>query len=247
MNLLRGWERQYLPAATGGIRLATPAVYQSLGEEEGVGDAREGELRVSQTGSIESSGPEFLPPVDFEIQTEPGAPPIVVPGVSPGETRTFEQAIHVKDHDFYPNPFLHSLSREPSTPEGWHSLRSSLPERYDAWTRVADVAALQFEVECGLKRWMALNEITKHQLTRFRGWIAYSYDTIPAPLEPSDINQASLLQRWLNKRRRYQDQQEYRLGWVIRSPQLPTLPNSIDIELTRTGLALFEPWDPPGE
>ena len=40
-------------------------------------------------------------------------------------------------------------------------------------------------------------------------------------------------------------QSEYRLAWDLRSPQWENMPEVIDVELTRTGLNLFKPWNPP--
>ena len=78
------------------------------------------------------------------------------------------------------SPFLFCSSREPATRSDWERLRAALPERYDTWTVTEDVASLNFEIECGIKRWMGLNEITEHRLEQKRGWVAYSYDTSPA-------------------------------------------------------------------
>ncbi len=55
------------------------------------------------------------------------------------------------------------------------------------------------------------------------------------------------IQRWFRKGRTYQYQQEYRLAWSIRSPQLEPFPEVMDIELMKTGLSLFKPWVPPSE
>ena len=43
---------------------------------------------------------------------------------------------------------------------------------------------------------------------------------------------------------KYRDIEKYRLAWDLRSPQLNKLPDVIDIELTRTGLSLFQLWTP---
>ena len=47
MRLIRGWEKRYAPEATGGLRLSRPIVYRAMGEEDGLGDRREGEVRVN--------------------------------------------------------------------------------------------------------------------------------------------------------------------------------------------------------
>ena len=108
------------------------------------------------------------------------------------------------------SPFLFCLSREPATRSDWEQLRAALPERYDTWTVTEDVDSLNFEIECGIKRWMGLSEITEHRIERKRGWVAYSYDTAPPSDEMGEIAQIT---RWFRKRREYKDQEEYRLAW----------------------------------
>ena len=46
MRLVRGWEKRHAPEATGGLRLSQARVYREIGEEDGLGDVREGEIRV---------------------------------------------------------------------------------------------------------------------------------------------------------------------------------------------------------
>ena len=87
-----------------------------------------------------------------------------------------------------------------------------------------------------------LNEITEHRLEQKRGWVAYSYDT--APLSDA-IREIAQITRWFRKGRKYKDQEEYRLAWNLQSPQWESLPDALEIELTRTGLGLFKPWEPP--
>lgn len=42
MELIRGWESPFAPGAIGGIRLSKASVFRAAGEEDGVGDEREG-------------------------------------------------------------------------------------------------------------------------------------------------------------------------------------------------------------
>ena len=140
------------------------------------------------------------------------------------------------------SPYLFSLSREPTTRSDWEKLRAALPCRYDTWTVTEDLESLYFEIEYGIKRWMGLNEITQHSLLRHKGWVAYAYFTIPAT---GPISEVTHLARWYQKRKQYADQQEYRYAWLVRTAQWQELPRYIDVELTRTGLELFKPWEPP--
>ena len=251
MDLIRGWESQYLPSETGILRLSTAEVYRDLGEEDGVGDQREGEIRIAMSASVQLEWPESptgldlnSEPMDLELPLIPGDPPISVPGVTPGEKHTFQQPVPVQNNL---NPFLFCLAREPGTKKEWETLRAALPARYDAWTKIRDVQSLQFEIQCGIERWMKLNELTERKIYSFKGWVAYSYDTIPSTMELDDFDFMKMFKAYLEKRRAYKDQQEYRLGWSLQSPQMLTLPSEIYVELTRTGLSMFEPWSPPDE
>ncbi len=64
---------------------------------------------------------------------------------------------------------------------------------------------------------MALNMISEHQIIRPMGWVAYPYDTTPPAVELDSLDDMKLLTRWFQKNRRYSNQQEYRLAWVLRS------------------------------
>ncbi len=246
MELIRGWESRYAPNETGNLRLGTARLFRKIGEEEGLGDRREGEIRVATSGRIESksTGGPFSRPVDFTIQAEPDQPAVLVEGLEPGEARDIQYAVRAEDSAL-DSPFLFCLSRPPRTMHDWETLQAALPERYDTWTVTENVCALRFEIECGIERWMKLNGITEREVVSFNGWMTYSYDTTPPSIELGDLDEMKLISRWLQKRRMYNDQQEYRLGWFIRSPQMEMFPDKIDIELTRTGLGLFSPWSPP--
>ena len=84
--------------------------------------------------------------------------------------------------------------------------------------------------------------ITQHRIHRAKGLVTYSYERAPPSGDPAE---ALGLDRWFRKSRQYGDQQEYRLAWSLSSPQYETMPDRIDVELTRTGLNLFQPWTPP--
>ena len=245
MELIRGWESKYAPEVTGGLRLSKARVYRDIGEEEGLGDRGEGEIRVAMPGRIEreSTGGPLSVPVDVEIQAEPDQPAVRVESLKPGEVREMQYKVRAEDSALG-SPFLFCMSRKPVTKGDWEALRAALPERYDKWTVTEDVFGVSFEIECGIKRWMALNEIAQHRIERYRGWLAYFSGSTPPSVDPSNLGQA-LEERWFRKSRRYSAQQEYRLAWAISSPQMETFPDAIDIELTKTGLALFKPWNPP--
>ena len=52
------------------------------------------------------------------------------------------------------SPLLFCPSREPVLKSEWETLRTALPKRYDTWTVTENVEALNFEIECGIQRWM---------------------------------------------------------------------------------------------
>ena len=95
MHLIRGWESRYAPNETGGLRLSTARLFRNIGEEEGLGDPGEGEIRAAMLGSIESKSTEgpLSGPVDFTIQAEPDQPAVHVVGVEPGEVRAAPSTI----------------------------------------------------------------------------------------------------------------------------------------------------------
>lgn len=245
MKLIRGWESQYAPDVTGGVRLSKAEVYRAIQEEEGLGDVREGEIRVGLPATIKTTGSsDSLPPVSVTVDLAADEPPLVAEDLQPGEIREIQQHVKVEDSALG-SPFLFCLSREPTTKTGWETLRDALPERYDMWTMTENIYDLNFEIECGIRRWLAVNELTRHQISRYRGWVEYSYDTIPPSLDLDSFGEALHLTRWFRKRKQYANQQEYRLAWQLTCPQWQNLPDSIDIELTRTGLGMFKPWLPP--
>ncbi len=259
MRLIRGWERRYLPDEIGGVRLSKARRYREIGEEDGIGDSREGEIRVrvpvnvsvgeavseprpedATDGDGTEHGEQHLEPSDtdddllVELRSQDG-----------GE---WEGVQHLRvDDGNLDSPFLFCLSREPTTRADWMRMREALPERYDVWTVTDDVHRLKFEIECGLKRWMGMNEITEHEIRTRRGFVSYPYDSVPLSRELREVAEEEVhrMTRWFRKRRKYRDQEEYRLAWLLRSPQWGRMPDCIDIELTRTGIGLFQPWTPP--
>ena len=153
------------------------------------------------------------------------------------------QNLVVRD-DKIPSPYVFCLAREPTTREELERLCAALPDRYDAWTVTADVDAVQFEIECGIKRWLATERITRHRTERASGWVAYTFEEAPPSGDPTAVFG---MDRWFRKRTKYQAQAEYRLAWSLSSDQRVDMPKRIDVELTRTGLRLFERWTPPGD
>ena len=261
MRLIRGWEKRYLPSETGGVRLCKASVYWKIGEEDGVGDRREGEVRVNLVGgrlSVEWERRDGVPPgLRRAVEKHEGSaaeteelralfadrdddPELALQRTGRGEWSASQNLV-VND-DEIPSPYLFCLAREPTTSEEWERLRAALPDRYDAWTVTADFHAIQFEIECGIKRWFAIERITRHRVVRASGCVAYPFEAAPPSGDPTQVFG---MDRWFRKRKAYQAQVEYRLAWSLSSDQRADMPEMIDVELTRTGLRLFEPWTPP--
>ena len=261
MRLIRGWEERYSPRETGGVRPCKASVYRKIGEEDGVGDHREGEVRTKVDGgnlSVEWEPMDGLPAglrrameehegsaaEDEEMRAllaeRSDDPELALQRTGPGKW-SMSQNVIVND-DEIPSPYLFCLTREPSTTEEWESLRAELPERYDTWTVTADVNAVQFEIECGIRRWLRIERITRHRIVRASGWVTYAFEAAPPTGDPTEVFRMS---RWFRKRTKYQAQAEYRLAWSLSSDQREDMLEAIDVELTRTGLRLFEPWTPP--
>ena len=178
MRLVRGWEKHYVPDATGGLRLSQARLYREIGEEDGLGDVREGEIRakappgevtvtwedvgfpirLSREGQ-EQSDAEMARLIREEWGTELDDPNIEVEQQGP-EHWNIRQNVKVDDSKLG-SPYLLCLSREPESRTQWERLREALPQRYDTWTVTEDLSKLRFEIECGIKRWLALNAISK--------------------------------------------------------------------------------------
>ena len=265
MKLVRGWEKEYLPKRIGGLRLSKVSTYHGADESEGIGDLREGEIRtpadlnacigfraaLDQDEELRDMiSDEMLE--EFEERVVRGIYQHLddpnIEFISQGDGRYLVKANTKVDsvtrHGVEVSPYVLCMSREPNTVPEWEALRASLPDKYDAWTIAEDIPSLTFEIECGIKRWLALNEVSQHSLRMFKGWVAYDYDEAPESSR-EDVAQVAVRDRWFRKSKRYQAQNEYRVLWDISSLQMLTLPDSIDLELTRTGISLFKPWNPP--
>ena len=265
MQLVRGWEPEYLPDRTGGLRLSKVSAYHDADASEGIGDRREGEIRTPADlkahvglraaldqieGMREITSDEVLEQFEEQVvrSTYEGMDDPNIEYVPQGDGRFLVKANPKVDsvslRGVEMSPYALCLSREPDSKAEWDALRASLPDEYDAWTITEDIKSLTFEIECGIKRWLALNEVSQHSLRTLQGWIAYEYDEAPAS-SWANVGQLVISDCWFRKSTRYQAQNEYRFLWDIRSPQMPTLPDAMDLELTRTGLSLFKPWHPP--
>ena len=110
MELVRGWEKQYAPDVTGGLRLSKARTYRDIGEEEGLGDTQEGEMRARMQGQISrSSDWAASPPITVVLSSEQGEPDVEVEGLMSGETRKVLQHLRVEDSKLG-SPFLYVMA-----------------------------------------------------------------------------------------------------------------------------------------
>ena len=132
MELIRGWEAQYAPGVTGGLRLRKASDYRAMEDDEGVGDMREGQLRVATMGRVSRAqigdGLGYIPDLDVIISSERDDSESVVEDLRLGEIREFLYDCRVED-SASDSPFLLCLSREPLTVDVWKSMQSALPDR----------------------------------------------------------------------------------------------------------------------
>ena len=167
-------------------------LYREIGEEDGLGDIREGEIRVkAPPGEVtvtwedlgfpirlcresqEQSDAEMARLIREEWGTELDDPNIEV-GQQGADHWKVRQNLKIDDSGLG-SPYLLCLSREPESMTQWERLREALPERYDTWTVTEDISKLRFEIECGIKRWLALNAISKHQfMSQWGGWSTHT-------------------------------------------------------------------------
>lgn len=263
MRLIRGWEERYSPSKTGVLRLSKATVYGAIGEEDGLGDRREGEVRARWDEghlAVEWESGERLPGVVRRIYEEYHGsdqeteefrrlfaerhddPDLALHRIGPAEWSTSQNlVVSAKGID---SPYLFCLSREPTTHSEWQKLRAALPERYDTWTVTDDLDAINCEIQCGIKRWLASQRITRHTIDWARGFVTYPFESAPPSGDPTD---AFRWARWFRKRSKYRDQAEYRFAWILSGEQLANMPETMDVELTRTGLSQFKPWTPPSD
>ncbi len=251
MRLLRAWESRYLPQRVGGLRLTSARTFRDLENEIGIGDVQEGMQRTRHEGhvTLEWQDPDSLPPalrdmgVDIDLAFEPE--PVHLKGVKAGTTR-FWQELSVED-SWIPSPYLFCLSAVPTSEDEWMQLKGSLPSNRECWTCVPDPDRLKIEIECGIYRWLKLNGAASHKIETFYGPVQYTYEDSPTSKEPEELLQREelLFGRWMRKQQLFRHQREYRLGFYISSPEIMAPPDCIDIELTRTGIRLFQPWEPP--
>ena len=95
MELIRGWERQYAPDVTGGLRLSKARRYRASEDADGKRDVREGENRVGMPASVSRVGGSDIDgsPMEVSIQMGTDEPAMEVEGLVTEERREVYTAV----------------------------------------------------------------------------------------------------------------------------------------------------------
>ena len=228
VELVRGWQTQHAPEATGQIRLSKAAFYRDVElPGSGLRDEKEGKASALATTSV-SRDDTVLSDTTVELDLDDGEEPTVVHLPRRARQASVKQIVPV---DIHPVPYVFCASRKPDTLRGLQTLRNTINPGYDAWYAIRDSDALGRELEKAIKGWLFDRRVNSHTLYRLYDWVHY-YDGDRPPII-ADLDEGvgerlngvlDLMKLWFNKRARYRDEQEYRYAYVLESPELTTLP-----------------------
>lgn len=255
-QLVRAWGRQYLPQATGGVvRLRLASEFRAIEAGDGITDRFEGLRRHAAEGYVAVKASDDYKPggigehlaIDVHMVHDDDQE-ITLRGVRSGDKRTYRYAVDVADN-IGKVPYLLCFSLLPTNAAEWRRLISSLEAGEMAWTCSTDVASLKFELEWGIKRWLATQQVQRHLIRSAWGVVKYALGDRPkaqSAEEMIDLEDA-IFGRWFRKVNSYRHQREYRFMFIVESEELPEMPPWIDVELTKSGISLFEPYEPPAD
>lgn len=175
------------------IRLSKANSYHDVDYSEGTGDRRECEIRTPADPCIDVSGiraalgqiegvEKSEEQIVREIYQQLDDPNIEY--ISKGDGRFVAKANSKVDSVVTngveeTSPYVLCMSREPDTKLEWGALRESLPNKYDTWTVKEDISRLTFEIECGLKRWLAPDVVYEHHIKAVKVWVTNEYHEAP--------------------------------------------------------------------
>ena len=245
MELIRGWNARYAPGKTGRIRLCKATYYRDVDVSgPGIRDEKEGETRLAAEGTVTREGRGLLPEMTVAISDDDG-----VVGVahleSDSSRATFSQDVRIEVN---PVPYIFCASRRPESVDEERALRGAMGDEYDAWYVIRDADALQRELEKAIKGWLFDRDVSQHRLTWRHGWVSYyrgdkpqvAGDITRDQWEDDVARHVAWMEPWFNKREKYGAEAEYRYAFIVESPQIPTFPECIDLELTVSAVRLFE-------
>jgi len=253
IQLVRAWDPRYTPSVTNGVvRLRRASAFRDIKAGEGIADPYEGQRRLTVEGSVRSEWDRdqhdrySLRNIPINVQMHHGDQVIDLEDVRPGEPRTYPYVIDVRDDSQW-EPYILCLSLMPHDMLQWQQLVESLAAGDRVWTITTDLSRLRLEIECGIKHWMAANQIKSHRLRSVWGKVEYFAEDKPVPQTPEQLLDFTdmVIGRWFRKVNKYLYQREYRFAFIIESEEIPELPPYIDVELTKSGIAQFQPYDLP--
>lgn len=141
MRLIRGWEERHLQDKTGILQLSTASLYRKIGEEDGQGDRREGEVRAKVDGGhleVQWNATDGLPlGLRTAIEKHQGSaqeteemrrlfaereddPELALRRIGPSKWSTSQNV--VVSNQGINSTFLFCLAREPLTKGEWEKL-----------------------------------------------------------------------------------------------------------------------------
>lgn len=248
-QLVRAWDPRYSPLATEGvIRLYRASTFRDIEAGDGIADRYEGQRRMTAEGYVRSefSDPAGLRDVPINIQMHHGDQIIDLQNVRHGETRTYEYDIDVQDDSRW-DPYILCFSQMPTDVVQWQYLVESFSADNRTWTLTTDPTRLKLEVQCGIKHWIAVNQIQRHKIRARWGNVDYIAQDKPLPQTSKQLlDQADMvIGRWFRKGNKYRYQREYRFAFIVESDEMPEFPPYIDIELTKSGIAQFQSYEIP--
>lgn len=214
----------------------------------GARDQKEGETRVHMEAKVSRKGGGGFPLGETTFTLVQDGVVTGVANLERGSTdTTFKQDVRVA---IEPVPYILCASRNPETPEEEAALRQFLSKDrdYDAWYRIRDADALDREVRKAIGGWLFDRSVSQHSLAYRHGWVSY-YDG-EKPEVVADLNEGAWggavahhidsMNAWFSKRKKFAPEMEYRFAYLLENPELPAPPNCIDLDLTLSGLRLFE-------
>ena len=246
MELFRGYNSCHAPERTGQVRLCMATFYRDVDvARPGNRDAKEGETRVLAEGRIRRDG-DFLP--ETTISIELGDEVSGVAHLEEGDRgATFKHELHTEVH---PIPYIFCASRKPESPDADRALREFLSKDrdYDAWYTIKDADALGRELEKAIKGWLFDRRVREHKLTHRYGWVSYYRGDKPEVIADltddrwgDDVaGHLASMNAWFSKREKFSGEMEYRYAYVVESPELPSPPECIHLDLTMAAIRLFE-------
>ena len=249
MELFRGYNSRHAPDKTGQVRLCKATFFRDVDvANPGNRDEKEGETRILTEGTVtrEDDGGFGLGETTLTIE-EDGEVTGVAHLERGSKGTTFKKELRTEVH---PVPYIFCAARKPETSDEERRLKEFLSKDrdYDAWYTIKDAEALGRELEKAVNGWLFDRRVRVHKLYRRYGWVSYYPGKKPDVVADmtddrwgDDVaDHLASMNAWFSKRQEYSEEMEYRYAYVLESPELSTLPECIDLDLTMAAIKLFE-------